>query len=77
MNGMVVLGDASAGPMLRDAARSLSSPEEARKMEEAANYVELPSANLKKHADRAKERKKAENAGGPQPPVAPPSEEIR
>lgn len=77
VNGMVVLGDASAGPMLRDAARTLSSPEEAKKMEEAANYVELPPANLKKHADRANERKKSENAGRPQAPVDPPSKGAR
>lgn len=77
VNGMLVLGDASAGPMLRDAAKSLSSPEEAKKMEEAANYVALPSANLKKHAERAKERKKTESLPMPQAPVDPPSEGVR
>ncbi len=77
VNGMLVLGDASAGPMLREAARTLSSPEEAKKMEEAANYVELPSANLKKHAERAKERKKAESPPMPQAPIDPPSEGVR
>ena len=77
VNGMVVLGDGSAGPMLRDAARNLSSPEEVKKLEEAANYVELPSANLKKHAEKVKERNKAGNAAKPQAPVDPPTEGAR
>ena len=47
VNAMIVIGDASAGPMLREAARKLASVEEAKTMEEAANYVELPSADLK------------------------------
>ncbi len=49
-NGMIVLGDASAGPMLRDASKLAATPHEAVAMLEAADYVELPSGtlNLKK-----------------------------
>lgn len=46
VNGMIVLGDASAGPMLREAAKLAPTAKEAVVMEEAADYVELPSANL-------------------------------
>ncbi len=46
VNAMVVLGDASAGPMLREAAKLAPTAKEAVAMEEAADYVELPSANL-------------------------------
>lgn len=51
-NGMIVLGDASAGPMLRDASKLAPTPHEAVAMLEAADYVELPSGtlNLKKRA---------------------------
>ena len=58
MNGMIVLGDASAGAMLRDAAKSAQSPQEAVAMLEAADYVELPSATndlrnkIRKHAGK-------------------------
>ena len=44
IDGMIVLGDASAGVMLRDAAKGATSPQEAVAMLEAADYVELPSA---------------------------------
>lgn len=47
INAMVVLGDASAGPLLREAAKNAPSPREAVAMEEAADYVELPSADFK------------------------------
>jgi hypothetical protein len=49
-NAMIVLGDASAGPMLRDASKLAPTPHEAVAMLEAADYVELPSGtfNLKK-----------------------------
>lgn len=51
-NAMIVLGDASAGPMLRDASKLAPTPHEAVAMLEAADYVELPSGtlNLKKRA---------------------------
>lgn len=44
VDGMVILGDASAGAMIREAAKSAPTPQEAVKMLEAADYVELPSA---------------------------------
>lgn len=47
LNGMLVLGDAAASPLLRAAAKQIASPEEAAKMLEAAGYLELPSASLR------------------------------
>lgn len=44
-NAMVVLGDASAAPMLRDAARSFGSSDEAKSLEKKAAYLELPPAS--------------------------------
>ena len=43
-NGMIVLGDAQAGPLLREASRHVTDPREAAVLLEAADYVELPSA---------------------------------
>jgi len=43
MDSMIVLGDASAGALLRDAAKSASSPQEEKALLDAADYVELPS----------------------------------
>ena len=47
---MVILGDASAGPMLREAAKKVSSAQEAKDLEKKADYVELPSIDVKKSA---------------------------
>ena len=48
MNAMVTLGDASAGPLLRNAAAQVADPREAVEILDAADYVELPpSTNLK------------------------------
>lgn len=44
LDGMVVLGDAAAAPLLRDAARQVASSKEAVEMMQAAEYLELPSA---------------------------------
>jgi hypothetical protein len=55
VNGMIVLGDAAAGPMLREAAARMESAEEAKAMLAAADYVELPPANLKELIKRSKE----------------------
>ncbi|WP_345738412.1 HEAT repeat domain-containing protein [Prosthecobacter algae] len=44
LDGMVVLGDAAASPMLRDAARQVTSTKEAIELMQAAEYLELPSA---------------------------------
>jgi hypothetical protein len=48
MNGMVTLGDASAGALLRNAASRAPTPQEAVRLLEAADYVELPSATLRR-----------------------------
>jgi hypothetical protein len=55
VNGMIVLGDAAAGPMLREAAARMESAEEAKAMLAAADYVELPSANLRELTKRSKD----------------------
>lgn len=44
LDGMVVLGDAAAAPLLRDAARQVGSSKEAIEMMQAAEFLELPSA---------------------------------
>jgi hypothetical protein len=46
LNGMIVLGDAAAAPLLREASRHVDTPQEAVALLEAAKFVELPSANL-------------------------------
>lgn len=61
INAMVVLGDASAGPMLREASKTAPSPREAVAMEEAADYVELPSADFKVLLEELKNRPKKPN----------------
>lgn len=43
MKGMINLGDAAAGPLLREASHHVSTPQEAVTLLEAADYVELPS----------------------------------
>ena len=58
VDAMVVLGDASAGPMLRAAAKKLDSDLEAQKMREAAEYIELPPANLKEISEMLKKNKR-------------------
>ena len=66
MNAMIVLGDASAGAMMREAAKSMSSPEEAVKLLKSADYVELPSADIKKISEHMKKKKQAkENSPAP------------
>lgn len=44
--GVVTLGDAAGGPLLREAAMFATSAEEATALREAADYVELPSGSL-------------------------------
>ena len=69
VDAMINLGDASAGPMLREAARKLDSDLEAEKMTDAADYVELPPANFKeiskmfKKRREEKKRRQEEEAG--------------
>ena len=47
---MIILGDASAGPMLREAAKKVNSAHEAKDLEKKADYVELPPIDIKKSA---------------------------
>jgi hypothetical protein len=44
LNGIVVLGQASGAPLLRDAANRAVSSQEAALLREKADYLELPSA---------------------------------
>jgi hypothetical protein len=46
MNGMIVLGDAAAGPLLRKAAEKAPTPKEAVALTEAAEYIELPAGTF-------------------------------
>jgi len=77
VDAMIVLGDASAGPMLREAARKLESPEEAKAMEQAADYIELPSANLKQISETLKKRKEAKRAAIGQEAGKPSADEVK
>ena len=45
VDAMVVMGEAAAAPMLRDAAKSLASADEATQYERKAAYLELPPAS--------------------------------
>lgn len=46
LESMVNMGEAAAAPMLRAAAKLAVTPQEAVAMNEAADYVELPSATM-------------------------------
>jgi hypothetical protein len=64
-NGMIVLGDSAAAPLLREASRKMATPQEATALLEAADYMELPSGSilLKARSDQ----KKAEAQAHPTP----------
>jgi len=47
INGMIVLGDSSAGAMLREAAKLAPTPHDAVAMLDAAEYMELPAGSLR------------------------------
>jgi len=64
VEAMIILGDSSAGPMLREAAAKLSSQEEAIQMLRAADYIELPPANLKKISEMLNARQPDEADSG-------------
>lgn len=46
MNGMVVLGDSAAAPLLRRAAEKAPTPQEAVALTEAADFMELPEGSF-------------------------------
>jgi hypothetical protein len=50
INAMVVLGDAGASPMLREASRQITDTDVVMEMLKAADYLELPPVDLKKMA---------------------------
>jgi len=64
VEAMIILGDSSAGPMLREAALKLTAPEEILKMQQAADYIELPPANLKKISEIMKIRESQKMESG-------------
>jgi cytoskeletal protein RodZ len=86
MKGMINLGDAAAGPLLREASHHVSTPQEAVALLEAADYVELPSGRpiLNKrsantpHGTEAPAMKKRkpghQGTKNPDPPVVPATE---
>jgi hypothetical protein len=47
IDAMVVLGDAAAAPMLREASRQTMDTDMVMEMLKAADYIELPPANVK------------------------------
>jgi hypothetical protein len=67
VNAMVVLGDAAASPMLREAAKLAPSAKEAVAMEEAADYLELPPANLSEILGRRRAKTEAQPDSSPPP----------
>jgi hypothetical protein len=85
-NGMINLGDAAAGPLLREASRHAYTPQEAVALSEAADYVELPPASVRltKGSKQAPsgtvapsmKRRKPGHQGtkNPDPPVVPATE---
>jgi hypothetical protein len=62
LNGMIVLGEAGAAPMLRDAAKKAPTPKEAVALTEAADYLELPSGSFVP-AERTAEGTRLPNSG--------------
>jgi hypothetical protein len=48
LDAILVLGHADGAPLLREAAKSAESSEEAANLEKAADYLELPPADLSK-----------------------------
>jgi len=57
-NGMVVLGDAAAAPMLREAAKLAPTSEDTIELLKAADYLELPPARIKVKPQAGGEKKK-------------------
>lgn len=60
MNGMIVLGDSAAAPLLRKAAESAATPKESVALSEAADYMELPAGTFVP-------KQRAEQSGGRKP----------
>jgi len=75
MNGMIVLGDAAAGPLLRNAAGKAPNPKEAVALGEAADYIELPSGTFVPKERTAPGTRLPKEAKGPESrrPKSPPA----
>ena len=56
VRGMIILGEAAASPMLREAAKQMNSAEDVKIMLEAAEFLELPRANLKELLNKKKSK---------------------
>lgn len=69
VNAMIILGDAAASPMLREAAVQMTSSDDAKMMFEAADYLELPEADITKFLDP--DRTKRDDSSPNQPPPDP------
>ncbi|QJE98779.1 hypothetical protein [Luteolibacter luteus] len=65
MNGMIVLGDSAAAPLLRKAAEKAPTPQEAVALTEAADYMELPAGSFIPK-DRTKEGTRVPMEGKPE-----------
>lgn len=66
MNGMVVLGDSAASPLLRKAAEKAPTPQEAVALTEAADFMALPEGSFVPK-DRAKQGTRKPLDGKPAP----------
>ena len=66
MNGMIVLGDTAAAPLLREAAKKVPTPQEAVALTEAAEYMELPAGSFIPK-DRTKEGARVPSGTKPAP----------
>lgn len=73
MNGMIVLGEAAAGPLLRKAAEMSTSPKEAVALSEAADFVELPSGTFVPKARTSQGTRKPGKPGESSKPRLAPS----
>ncbi|MCW1914283.1 hypothetical protein OJ996_11900 [Luteolibacter sp. GHJ8] len=73
MNGMIVLGDSAAAPLLRKAAESASTPKESVALSEAADYMELPAGTFvpKQRAEQSGGRKPLEGKQGERKRLSP------
>lgn len=68
MNGMVVLGDSAAAPLLRKAAEMAPTPQEAVALTEAAEFMELPEGTfVPKERTKEGTRKPLDGKPAPRP----------
>ncbi len=63
VNAMLILGDSAASPLLREAAKQMTTAEDMKTMIEAAEFLEIPPVDQKKIF------KKKKGTETPEPPV--------